>query len=79
MEENETLRGSIDKHPALARKKRSNHFAEDMPGSANPNKTSSSIKKGKILKGIRTKSSVSGVEPTVFGANSNAPIQKIKP
>ena len=73
------MRGSIDKHPAMARKKRTNHFVEDLPGSANPNKTSSSVKKGKAFKGIRTKSSVSGIEQATFGANSTAhPLHKTK-
>lgn len=62
LEENETMRGSMDKHPALVRKKRSNHFAEDgLPMSATASNAQASQKKGKLIKGIRTKSSVSGI------------------
>lgn len=56
------MRGSIDKHPTLVRKKRSNHFADDgIPMSATTSNAQGSIKKGKLIKGIRTKSSVSGI------------------
>jgi hypothetical protein len=52
----------MDKHPTLARKKRSNHFAEDgVPMSATLSNAQGSMKKGKLIKGIRTKSSVSGI------------------
>jgi hypothetical protein len=62
LEENETMRASMDKHPTLARKKRSNHFAEDgVPMSATLSNAQGSMKKGKLIKGIRTKSSVSGI------------------
>jgi hypothetical protein len=63
LEENETMRASMDKHPALVRTKRSsNHFAEDgIPMSATLSNAQGSMKKGKLIKGIRTKSSVSGI------------------
>ena len=67
MEENETNRQTLGRKQPVTRKKRTNHFTEDLPTSANPQQRGQSIKKVKPGNGIRTKSSVGGLSDQQFG------------
>jgi hypothetical protein len=68
MEENETMRGSIEKHPAFLNGKKkprprelSEKRKEKLPLHPNSNQPQGTVKKGKVPKALRTKSSVSGI------------------